>query len=303
MKLSTARTLIRHCDSNHQTARSTDMKKFRRNLKSLPTWAAWVTGAASVATCICGTAQAQDTPANAMKEENTPKVDETEAAKTPADYRNWFDVSVGANFVSGNKAGFSERHQLPRDVYGGVEEFHYEQDLGKKGLLEIDGRGIFDNKDYSLKINVEHPDYGFVRGGYRQFQTWYDGSGIYLPVNNGWIEHFDDELTLDRGELWFETGLRMPNVPELTFRYSHQFRDGEKGSTIYGETGLGVTPQRAIVPAFWGIDEERDIFELEGRHTIKETTLGLALRYETSDQDNARMIRRRPFEAQDRYLT
>ena len=141
------------------------MKTFRSNLKSLPTWAAW---AASVAACVCGAAQAQDppdTPANAMKEENAPKADETETAKTEADYRNWFDVSVGANFVSGNKASFSERHQLPRDVYGGVEEFHYEQDIGKKGLLEIDGRGIFDNDDYSLKINLEHPDYGFVRGG------------------------------------------------------------------------------------------------------------------------------------------
>ena len=236
-----------------------------------------------------------------MKEENTPALEE--AAKTPADYRNWFDVSVGGNFVSGNKAAFSERHQLPRDLYGGVEEFHYEQDIGKKGLLEIDGRGIFDNEDYALKINLEHPDYGFVRGGYREFRTWYDASGIYLPINDGWIEHMDDEFTLDRGELWFETGLRMPNVPELTFRYSHQFRDGGKGSTIYGETGLGVTPQRGVVPSFWEIDEERDIFELEGKHTIKETDLGLVLRYEMSEQDNARKMRRRPFEAQDRRLT
>ena len=139
--------------------------------------------------------------------------------------------------------------------------------------------------------------------GYRQFQTWYDASGIYLPINDGWIETFDDEMTLDRGELWFETGLRRPNVPEVTFRYRHQFRDGEKGSTIYGETGIGVTPQRGVVPSFWEIDEERDIFELEGRHTIKETEVGLVLRYETSEQDNARKMRRRPFEAQDRYLT
>ena len=194
------------------------MKKFRRNLKSLPSWAA------CAATCMCGATLAQDTPAaapantpaEAMKEENTPKVDEP--AKTAADYRNWFDVSVGANLVSGNKAAFSERHQLPRDFYGGVESFHYEQDVAKKGLLEIDGRGIFDNEDYELKINLEHPDYGFVRGGYREFRTWYDASGIYLPSSDLWIENIDDEFTLDRGELWFETGLRMPNVPELTFR-------------------------------------------------------------------------------------
>jgi hypothetical protein len=261
---------------------------------SLSTWMA------VAATCVCGTAVAQDTPAAAMKEEAA-KADEP--AKTEADYRNWFDVSVGANFISGNKASFKQRHQLPQDVYGGVDEFHYEQDIGQKGLLEIDGRGIFDNEDYSLKLNVEHPDYGFVRGGYREFRTWYDASGIYLPINDGWFDIFDDDTSIDRGELWFEAGLTRPNVPRLTFRYRHQFRDGTKGSTTFGETGRGVTPQRAIVPSFWGIDEERDIFELEGQHTISETDVGLALRYETSDQDNARHARRRPFETQDRFLT
>ncbi len=277
------------------------MKRIRRNFKSLPGWAA------CAATCVCGTALAQDTPANAMKEENAPKLDEPaeEPAKTEADYRNWFDVSVGGNLVKGNKASFSERHQLPRDFYGGVESFHYEQDIAKKGLLEIDGRGIFDNEDYELKINLEHPDYGFVRGGYREFQTWYDASGIYLPSTDLFVESIDDEFTLNRGELWFETGLRMPNVPELTFRYSHQFRDGGKSSTIYGDTGFGgVTPQRGIVPGFYDIDEERDIFELEGKHTLKNTEVGLALRYEMSDQNNTRNVRRRPFElTQDRYLT
>src|SRR5687768_18036879 len=103
---------------------------------------AWM---AVATTCLCGTAVAQDTPAAAMKDE-APKLDEP--IKTEADYRNWFDVSVGGNFISGNKSAFKQRHQLPQDVYGGVEEFHYEQDLGKKGLLEIDGRGIFDNEDY-----------------------------------------------------------------------------------------------------------------------------------------------------------
>src|SRR5688572_12245821 len=171
---------------------------------------------AVAATCVCGTAVAQDTPAAAMKIENAKT---EEPAKTEADYRNWFDVSVGGNFVRGNKASFKQRHQLPQDFYGGVDEFHYEQDLGKKGLLEIDGHGIFDNEDYCLKLNVEHPDYGFVRGGYREFRSWYDASGIYLPVNDAWFDIFDDETAVDRGELWFEAGLTRPNVPRVTFRY------------------------------------------------------------------------------------
>lgn len=275
------------------------MKTFRKSWskRTLPTWAA------VAATCVCGTSEAQVAPPASAPKDDAPKLDET--AKSELDYRNWFDVSVGANFVSGDKSNFKERHQLPEDVYGGVEEFHYEQDLGKKGLLEIDGRGIFDNQDYSLKIGVEHPDYGFVRGGYREFRNWYDGSGIYLPTTGGWFDIFDDELAIDRGELWFEAGLTLPNVPRITFRYSHQFRDGTKDSTMYGETstGLAAGQTRAVVPSSWDIDEERDIFELDAEHTISETDVGVGLRYEVSEVDNARQMRRRPFEASDRFLT
>lgn len=228
--------------------------------------------------------------------------------KNESDYRNWFDVSVGANFLRGDTPAFQERHQVPRDAFGGVDSFHYEQDVGKSGLFEIDGRGLFDNHDYSLRLNLEHPGYGYVRGGYREFRTWYDGSGGYggtfLPPRSRWFSLYDEELYIDRGETWFEGGLTLDNLPRLTFRYSHQFRDGRKDSTHWGETAIGLPGgSRAIVPAFWDINEERDIFQFDAEHHLGDTDFGAGLRYEISDQDNSRNMRRRPFEASDRYLT
>jgi hypothetical protein len=262
---------------------------------TFPTWAA------STATCLCGVSVplAQE----AVPATNTPKLEETVKAET--DYRNWFDVSVGGNFIKGDKASFQERHGLPKGAYGGVEDFHYEQDLGKKGLFEIDGRGIFDNQDYSLRLNVQHPDYGYLRGGYREFRTWSDSSGGYLPITDRFFHLKDEELALDRGELWFEGGLTLPEMPVFTFRYSHQFRDGRKDSTIWGDTGLGLTggAVRGVVPSFLAIDEERDIFEFDAEHTISDTRFGVGLRYENSDQNDSRNILRRPGEAPERYLT
>src|ERR1051325_8808112 len=127
---------------------------------NLPLWVACAaTGLASVAL-------AQDDKASS----DTPKQNEKaksaeEAPKAETDYRNWFDVSIGGNLIKGNAAQFKERHQVPQGVYGGVSDFHYEQDVGKKGLFEVDGRGIFDNHDYSLRINLQNPDYGYIRGG------------------------------------------------------------------------------------------------------------------------------------------
>jgi hypothetical protein len=217
-------------------------------------WAVtWMFGGSSA------TAQETQSPQPASTEKKTDEKPE----KSEADYRNWFDVSVGGTLIDGDKAQFMQRHGVPKGAFGGVESFHYEQDVGKKGLFQIDGRGIFDNHDYSLKLSLDHPDIGYLRGGYREYRSWYDGSGGYFPLNGQWFSLYDDELAVDRGEAWFEGGLTLPGKPVLTFRYSHQFREGRKDSTVWGDTtrtGLtGATNTRGIVPSFWDIDEERDI--------------------------------------------
>jgi hypothetical protein len=243
-------------------------------------------------------------PALAPAADEAAKAPEAAAETTAADYRNWFDVSVGGAWIDGNGAAYQRRTGLPNGAYGGVEDFHWEQDVGKRGLFQIDGRGIFDNHDYGLKLELDYPDIGFVRFGYREFRTWYDGSGGYFPANGQWFEIYDDELALDRGEVWFEAGLRKPDVPEITLRYAHTFRDGMKNSTIWGDSNLtGGYGTRGIVPTFLGIDEERHSFGLDIAQGFYKTDVGVGLRYELSDQDNARYIRRRPNEPQDRYLT
>jgi hypothetical protein len=240
---------------------------------------------------------------------------ETKPAEDTPDYSNWLELSVGSAFVTGDKAQFQRRHDLPAGPFGGVADFHVEQPFQKKGIMSIDGRGIFDDHDYSLKLEISHPDKGFVRGGYREFRTWYDGSGGFFPGGtNHWLELYNDELHIDRGEFWIEAGLTIPNVPEVIFHYSHEFRQGEKDSTEWGDTALlglpGPNNSRGIVPTFLGIDEKRDIFALDAKHTISKTTLGLGVRYEATDNDDTRNIHRRPGEltgtatqAADRFVT
>lgn len=264
---------------------------FKLHNAPVPAWAAFALA------CASGTAAVWAQEAASAE---APKLEEAAPAKTEADYRNWFDLSVGGNILSGNRASFMQRHGLPADAYGGVDQLHYEQDVGQRGLFELDARGIFDNDDYSLRLNLEHPDYGYVRTGYREFRSWYDGSGGFLPNSGTFLNLYDDELYLDRGEYWFEAGLTVPDRPQFFFRYSHQFRDGRKDSTIWGDVG---TAQRGVSPSFWDIEEERDTFQLDVKHSLSETDFGAGLRFENSNQNNSRNIWRRPFEAQDRHLT
>jgi hypothetical protein len=153
-----------------------------------------------------------------------------------------------------------------------------------------------------------NPEFGYLRAGFREFRTWYDGSGGYFPPSDLWLSVYDEKMHIDKGEAWIEAGLTLPNWPVLNFRYSHQYRDGRKDSTIWGDTGLtGLTGafggNRAVVPSFRDIDERRNIFEGRLSHTLGNTDFGAGLRYEFSDQDNALQMRRRPGESQDRHLT
>ena len=86
-------------------------------------------------------------------------------------------------------------------------------------------------------------------------------------------------------------------MPVITFRYSHEFRDGRKGSTSWGDTALtGGLGTRAIVPSFYDIDERRDVVELDVKHTIGKTDFGIGGRLDFSRQDDTLNIRRRPGE-------
>jgi hypothetical protein len=239
---------------------------------------------------------------------------EPAAEEQLGEYNNWLTLGVGHFFVNGDEAQFMRRRQHSAGTFGGVEDLHFEQAFGKKGIFEIDGRGIFDENDYSLRLSASDPDKGFVRAGYREFRTWYDGSAGFSPKSNAWVSLYNEELHVDRGEAFIEAGLTVPDWPVLSLRYSYQFREGRKDSLSWGDYNLNIgaagTNLRGIVPTFWKIDENRHIVDADVKHAIGKTEFGVGARYEISDNDNSRNIHRRPGElppvatpGTDRFVT
>ena len=250
----------------------------------------------------CGPLAAQEDTADASPDP-APEATAEEEEEEPFTYSNWVELGFGGGWVDGNRTSFQGRHQQPGDsLFGGVNAMHYEAFVGDSGFVTLDGRAVFEQQDYNVKVGYEHTDIGYVSVGYRQFRTWSDGVGGYLPAYDRWVPLGSKDLHLDRGEAFLEAGLTLPSWPEIRFRYTHQFREGTKDSTIWGQVNV-PTGIRGIGASFYDLDEERDIFELDATHTLKDTDLGLGLRYELSDLDNSHNFRQLPGNPLESYVT
>ena len=214
----------------------------------------------------------------------------------PEEYKNWIELGIGGVIVHGDRAQFEQEHRIPGDqVYGGIQDLHYEQAIGKDVQLVVDGHALWDFNDYAVRVDLSNPKLGYIRFGYDEFRSWYDGNGGFFPHHNVWFQPFFPEMHIDRGDAWVELGLRVPDWPEITIRYSHEFRDGQKDSTIWGDTnltGLATNSTRKIIPSFRGIDETRDIVSFDISKTFGNTDVLLGMRYEhISDNDSLNMER------------
>ncbi len=166
------------------------------------------------------------------------------------------------------------------------------------------GIALAGNDNYAVHLALSDPDKGYVRAGFTQFRTWYDGGGGFFPQNNMWFSLYDNELHIDRGSIWVETGLTLPDKPSFTLRYEHDYRQGQMDSTSWGDTGLtGGFGTRNIVPTFQDINETRDVITADVKDTLGNTAAGLGLRYEINRSDDSLNINRMPGSAANRYVT
>jgi hypothetical protein len=224
-----------------------------------------------------------------------------EGGATPLN--NWIEFSTGGFLRSGNNAQFQQRHRAYDGPFGGIEDFHYQQEVATNTVFSVDGRALFDLDDYKLKLSLVKEKTGYVRLSYDEFRTWSNADGSFYPPTGAFFPFGSDALELDRGKVSFEAGLTLENKPKVVFKYDHLFREGEKGSTIWGVTHPNIGVTRSLSPTYYKIDESTDVFQLDVTHSIKLTDFGIGLRYETGKLDNSLRITQAPGEPVQQKIT
>ena len=210
---------------------------------------------------------------------------------------NWIELGAGGMFTSGNKAQAEQSRHFSDGVFGGITDFHLQKEIAKATTFSLDGRGIVDEHDYKLGFGLKKEETYFLKLSFENFRTWSNGDGVYHTASGIYSSLPGDALALDRGAFSLEGGLTLKNWPGLRFKYSHLYRDGEKGSTIWGQTHPALLfPTAGIFPTVQTIDESRHIFELDLTHRIKKTDFGIGAIYEFGELNNKRGLSQFPGE-------
>jgi hypothetical protein len=205
-------------------------------------------------------------------------------------YNNWIELSTGALLTQGNANQATQGKQLNTGIFGGIADLHYESQVAKKTTFTLDGRSIFDEHDYSVGLGLVRDDLGFVRVHFENFRTWDSGNGGFIP--NGQLSYAlpGDPLALDRGLILFEAGLTKPNLPQVTFKYTHSYRSGDESSTFWGPVHDSSGNINRVYPGIYDIDEKSDTFQLDLTHHYKKVNYGVGVSYETGSVNDAHKL-------------
>ena len=186
--------------------------------------------------------------------------------------------------VSGDEKQFREDQGIKNGWVGGVDEATLHQSLGKDASLDFEGRGLFDQHDYKLQLEIVKPDLGFVRAGFTEWRKYYDDTGGFFGPITPPAFSLDRNLHLDNANIFVDVGLTLPNLPKIVFGYERQSRNGDQSLLEWGSVTQGTT-SRKIYPSYQSVDETVNIFKVSVEQDIGKVHVGDQFRYEHYNDD------------------
>ncbi len=169
--------------------------------------------------------------------------------------------------VQGDKSKFREIEGMKEGFGGGLEHFSMQEQLGPDKTFSVEGRALFPDNDFQIKLALRKADVGFVRGGFEQWRRYYDDSGGYYRPFAVPSFNLNRDLHLDIGRAWIDFGLTLPDWPQIVVGYEYQFKEGSKSMLEWGPVG-GETNAfgRNIYPSAKDIDEQVHIVKFDLSH-------------------------------------
>lgn len=217
-------------------------------------------------------------------------------APAAEDYQNSISFAVGTAKQSGDRPGFQKAFGTNKSGFAGIDELFYNNSLNDDTTVTIEARAVDFNYLFDLKIVKE--DVGYLSAGFKQYRTWYDGSGGFYRPKGIPIVYYDEDMHLDRGNLWLEIGRTLSENSSFIVRYDVLTREGKKDSLSMGEVAFAASTtnlagNRGVLPAFRLIDEKRHILKATATTGNETSKYKLSGSLDKGEMNNSLNVRRR----------
>lgn len=195
-------------------------------------------------------------------------------------------------FVDGDSGRFREHHWTKEGYVGGISDFSAHHTFANGTALSAEGHALIDQNDLATELSLKKDGLGFVDLDFSEFRKYFDGNGgVYHLFHTLGAPQTDRDLRLDIGKLEVETGLTLEGLPELTFLYEREYKDGNKTRLSWGEaeeTPPTGNATRNIVPTWQEIDEIVDVFALGAADEVAGFALNGEQRWELVRSESLR---------------
>lgn len=217
---------------------------------------------------------------------------------------NYIDFSAGGTSLDGSRPAFQKAQQFNKGGYLGIEDLYLTKALNDDTTLTLKGRALAGNHDYLFDLLITKDEVGYLKFGYKEYRVWFNGLGGYFPPNGFNLQLYNEDLSIDRSNLWFEAGFTPEDKVNFVLRYDLFTRQGTKDSTSWGDTNLtGSAGTRGLLPSFYRIDETRHQLTAVLSQQRPSDNWEVGLRYDKGDYTNSRNEMRRATESSERAIT
>ncbi len=152
-----------------------------------------------------------------------------------------------------------------RGYSGGIKDLSINYASGDDITIDAGGSGIIGNGDYKGYYSLKNKDVGYVDVDFKQFRKYYD---TYGGIYRGFSPSLSRDLYLDIGHFGIEAGITMPDLPNVSVYYNHDYKDGSKSMLDWASV-TGIYPNKKIAPSWKEIHESVDTFGIKGEYTEK----------------------------------
>ena len=151
------------------------------------------------------------------------------------DYNNWVTLGVGSTFVTGDKAQFQREQNTKAGVFGGVQDFHWQEFVGKNGQITMDGHAHGRATTIMTSTSIlQTPNWAMSAPVTRSFAHGMTATADITRRTTSHSPAYDNNLYWIAAAAWIEAGLTLPDLPVFSLRYEYDSRVGLMDSTSWG---------------------------------------------------------------------